>query len=150
MDVQARAKNILLQPAREWRVIAGESADVASLLRHYAAPPSAIPAVCRAVAAVRYAGLLRSAPDGQGTWVFGLVGVWLAAIVIERLAPNFGSRGGTVQALKTVVYASTPVWIAGVLALAPPLGALVLLAALYAIYLFYVGLPIVMHTPSDK
>ena len=54
------------------------------------------------------------------------------------------------QALKMVAFASTPSWIAGVLQLGPLLGALALLAALYGVYLFYLGLPYVMKTPPDK
>ena len=52
--------------------------------------------------------------------------------------------------MKLVVFASTPMWIAGVLQIIPVLGILLILAALYAIYLFYLGLPPVMHTPGDK
>ena len=52
--------------------------------------------------------------------------------------------------LKMVAFASTPVWVAGVLRLIPALGLLALLAALYSIYLFYLGLPSVMKTPPDK
>jgi hypothetical protein len=161
MDIQTRARNILTPPAQEWRVIAEESSDVASLLRDYAAPLSAISAICRwlGVSIVGVSapflgtirtGIVRGAANAVVTWVFGLVGAWLAAIVIERLAPTFGSRGNTTQALKLVVYSWTPVWIAGVLYLIPPLAPLLLIAALYAIYLFYVGLPIVMHTPADR
>jgi uncharacterized membrane protein len=49
-----------------------------------------------------------------------------------------------------VAFSSTPSWVAGVLQLVPLLGALALLAALYGVYLFYLGLPSVMKTPPDK
>jgi hypothetical protein len=156
VDVKTRVRNILLQPAQEWPKIAAESADVGSLLTNYAGPLSAIPAVCGLIGGsiVGYgfvrAGLVRGIANAVVSWVFGLVGCWLAAIVIEKLAPSFGSRGNTAQALKLVVYASTPIWIAGVLNLIPPLAVLIVIAALYALYLFYVGLPVVMHTPPDK
>jgi len=156
MDVKTRARNIVMQPAQEWRTIAAESADVGSLLRDYAAPLSAIPVIGNWIGGslIGYGyfriGLVRGLTNAIVAWVFGLVGCWLAAIVIEKLAPNFASRGSTAQALKLVVYASTPVWLAGVLNLVPPLAMLVLIAALYALYLFYVGLPIVMQTPPDK
>jgi hypothetical protein len=95
-------------------------------------------------------GFVRGAVSAVVSWVFGLVGVWIAAFVIEKLAPSFESRGSTAQALKLVVYASTPLWIAGVLNLIPALSVLVLIAGLYAIYLFYLGLPTVMQTPAGK
>src|SRR5262245_32888279 len=125
MDLQTRAKNITLQPAQEWPVIEGESTDVPSLIQGYAAPLSAIPALCGWLGGsligfgIIRVGLIGGLVRGIVSWVFGLVGCWLAAIVIERLAPTFGSRGNTVQALKMVVYASTPVWVAGVLYLLP-------------------------------
>ena len=84
------------------------------------------------------------------SWVFALIGAYIGAFVIEKLAPTFKSSGGTVQALKLVVYASTPVWVAGVLNLIPVLSPLIIIAALYAIYLFYLGLPVMMKTPSDQ
>jgi hypothetical protein len=156
MDLKTRVRNILVQPAQEWRTIAAETADVGSLLRDYAAPLSAIPAFCSWIGGsiIGYGffrvGLVRGLANAIVSWVFGLVGCWLAAMVIEKLAPSFGSRGSTAHALKLVVYASTPVWVAGVLDLIPPLAVLIVIAALYALYLFYVGLPIVMNTPADK
>jgi uncharacterized membrane protein len=49
-----------------------------------------------------------------------------------------------------VAYASTAGWIAGMLRLIPALTPLIFLAALYGVYLFYLGLPVVMKTPPDK
>ena len=82
--------------------------------------------------------------------VLGLVGLYVSAIIIEKLAPTFQSKGDTTQAMKLVVFASTPIWVASVLQIIPALGILVLLAALYAVYLFYLGLTPVMQTPGDK
>jgi len=156
MDLTTRVKSILLQPAQEWRKIAAESTNVGALLSDYAGPLSAIPALCGWIGGsiigsgfVRI-GLVRGFVNAVVTWGFGLAGCWLAAMVIERLAPTFGSRGNTAQALKLVVYASTPVWIAGVLRLIPALTVLSLIPALYGLYLFYIGLPAVMRTPADK
>jgi hypothetical protein len=50
--------------------------------------------------------------------------------------------------MKLVAFAYTPVWLAGVLNLVPALSVLVVLAAFYAMYLFYLGLPSVMNTPQ--
>ena len=85
------------------------------------------------------------------SYCVSLAGAYIAAVVIEKLGPTFASSGSTVQALKMVAYASTPVWVAGVAHVIPVLSALVtLVAAVYAIYLFYLGLPPVMKTPQDK
>ena len=46
MDLKTRATNILTAPAAEWRVIAAESTTPMDLITSYAAPLSAIAAVC--------------------------------------------------------------------------------------------------------
>ena len=161
MSLQSRVIGILTTPADEWRTVAAEPADVAGLLRDYAAPLAAIPAVCSFLGLTvigmpaGFFGRFRISPV-RGfvnmilTFVMALVGAWIAAIVVEKLAPTFQSKGNTTQALKLVVYAMTPVWVAGVLHLVPVLGVLTILAALYSIYLFYLGLPVVMSTPTAQ
>src|SRR5262245_41477558 len=103
MAIQTRAKNIIVQPVQDWPVIAGESTTLGRLLQGYAAPLSAITAICAWLGWTFVGlGVIRGFTNAIVTWVFGLVGAWIAAMVIERLAPSFGSRGDTVQALKIV------------------------------------------------
>jgi len=156
-QLTTRVTNILKQPAQEWPVIAAEPTDVAGLMQGYAAPLAAIPAICgwigmSMIGVMGYfrVGLVAGLASAIVRWVFALVGAYIGAIVIEKLAPTFKSSGSTVQALKLVVYASTPVWVAGVLSLVPPLSILILIAGLYAIYLFYLGVPVLMKTPGDQ
>jgi len=161
MNLQSRVINIVSKPKQEWPVIASEAADVASLYKEYIVPLSAIPAVCSFLGmtligvTIPFVGQFRT-PIASGLaglvvgYVLSLVGVFLAAFIVDKLAPNFQSSGGIVQALKMVAFASTPAWVAGVLQLIPLLGALVWLAVLYGLYLFYLGLPSVMKTPPDK
>jgi hypothetical protein len=131
------------------------------LIKGYAAPLAAIPAVCSFIGMtvvgipIPLVGTVRSGV-GQAlsnavvSWVFGLIGVYVAALIIEKLAPTFQSSGNTAQALKLVAYASTPMWVAGVLQLIPALAVVMIIAGLYGIYLFYLGLPPVMRTPPEK
>lgn len=155
-SLQTRVMNILKSPATEWPVIAGESTDVGRLFREYIIPLSAIPVVATFIGwSVIGSGLFsRSITAGLGlmvvSYVLGLIGTFICAIVIEWLAPKFNSSGSRVDALKLVAYASTPMWIAGILNLLPFLGLLALIAALYAVYLFYLGLPVLMKTPADQ
>lgn len=155
MDLVTRAKNIMIKPAQEWRVIAGESTDIGALMRNYAAPLSGIAAICQWVGlsvlfGVIGIGFVRTAMSAAVSWVLGLLSLWIAAIAIEHLAPSFGSRASTVQSLKLVVYASTPLWIVGILTIVPLLGVLFIVAVIYAVYLFYLGLPSVLDTPADR
>jgi Yip1-like protein len=160
-NLVARVTNILTKPAEEWPVIAAEPEDLASIMQGYAAPLAAIPAICSWIGwsligvSVPFLGTIRpSLARGLAraivSWVLALVGAYVAALVIEKLAPTFKSSGATTRALKLVVYASTPVWVAGVLNLVPALSPLVIVAALYAVYIFYLGLPVLMQTPRDQ
>jgi hypothetical protein len=161
MNLQTRVINILSKPAQEWPIIASESTDVAALYKEYIIPLAAIPAICGFLGmtligvSVPLVGQIRT-PIVSGLaglivgYVLSLLGIFLAAFIVDKLAPSFQSSGGIVQALKMVAFASTPSWVAGVLQLVPLLGALALLAALYGVYLFYLGLPSVMKTPPDK
>ena len=152
MNLQARVINILSKPAQEWPAIASETTDVASLYKEYIMPLAAIPAICGFLGMMSI-GVTRMVSGLAGLivgYVLSLVGIFLAAFIVDKLAPSFQSSGGMVQALKMVAFASTPTWIAGVLQLIPLLGVLALLAAFYGVYLFYLGLPSVMKTPRDK
>jgi len=161
MNLQERVTRILKQPKLEWPVIEAEPTDIATLYRSYIAPLAAIPAVCGLIGMVvvgisvpfvgryRY-GIAEAFRVEIFQYIGQLIGCYVAAFVIAKLAPTFSSRDDQVQALKLVAYSMTPAWIAGVLNLIPVLGALVLIAAIYGIYLFYLGVPVLMKTPQEK
>ncbi|PYV90719.1 MAG: hypothetical protein DMG05_09550 [Acidobacteria bacterium] len=161
MDLVPRVTNILTKPKQEWPVIAGESTDVATLYKEYIVLLAAVPAICSFIGMtvigvpIPFFGSYRVSVGSGLTsllvrYILSLVAAYLAAFIIEKLAPTFQSSGSTIQALKLVAYASTPAWVAGVLGLFPPLALLGILAGLYGVYLFYLGLPPLMQTPGDK
>jgi hypothetical protein len=161
VNLQSRILNILTKPKEEWPVIANESTDVVTLYKEYVAPLSAIPAIGGFLGmtmigvTVPYMGNIRTPIGSAFTelvvgYILALLATYLAALVVDKLAPTFHSAGGIVPALKMVAFSSTAVWVAGIMRVVPALGAVVLLAALYGIYLFYLGLPFVMKTPVDK
>jgi hypothetical protein len=155
-NLMTRVTNIITKPKEEWPVIAGESTSVASLYTGYIIPLAAIPAVATFIqmAVIGY-GFFRI-PMATAliativSYALGLGGIYLGAVVIDKLAPNFQSQPNFLQALKLVAYASTASWIAGIFNILPLLGILAIFGALYGIYLFYVGLPVMMRTPQDK
>jgi hypothetical protein len=160
-NLQTRVVNILKDPKSEWPVIAAESTDVGRLYLEYIIPLSAIPVVASFIGmmwvgsalvatGVTTGGLMWWLGFSIATYVLGLVGIYIDAVVIEWLAPKFKSSGSRVDALKLVAYSMTPVWIAGILQLVPLLGILAIVAGIYAIYLCYLGLPHVMKTPPDQ
>src|SRR5262249_15240044 len=84
------------------------------------------------------------------TFCMAIVSVFLVSLVINALAPTFGGQQDSIQALKVAVYSYTPAWIAGVLQIVPLLGIFVIFAALYGLYLRFLGLPRLMKCPEDK
>jgi Yip1 domain len=161
MDIVNRAKNICLTPNTEWSVIAAEATTPATLITEYVVPLAAIGAV---------AGFIGGSILGMGLGAFGvrtslvagltlavfsfvmaIVGCFIVAFVVNALAPTFGGEKNSTQALKVVVYSYTPAFIAGVLRILPIFGGLLaFLAALYGLYLLYLGLPRLMKAPQDK
>jgi hypothetical protein len=161
MDLQTRVMNILTKPKDEWPVIAAESTDVATLYKSYIAILAAIPPIGTFIGMTLIGigvpvlgtyrlGIAHGVATAVMQYVLALVGVYISAMVIDRLAPTFQSQANAIQALKLVAYAWTATWIAGVLSIIPALGALGILAGLYSIYLFYLGVTPLMKTPADK
>ncbi|HEY3694960.1 Yip1 family protein [Phenylobacterium sp.] len=156
----ARVKSILLQPKPTWEVIDLEPATVGGIYKGYLIPLAAIPAVCGALGSMLIGvgafgihvrvGPVQAVVQGVIGYVMGLVAVYVISLIIDALAPNFGATRNPVQAVKVAAYSYTPSYVAGVLLLLPALGPLTLLAAIYGLYLLYLGLPRLMKTPEDK
>lgn len=162
MNLVERAKHIILTPQSEWQVIAPEATTVAGLYRGYILPLAAIGPVAQwlgfsvigvslpfAVGTYRVP-LLAGLANAVLTYVLGLAGIYLLSLIVDALAPTFGAEKNARQALKVVAYSYTPAWVAAVLHLVPSLGILVLLAALYNLYVLYLGLPVLMKAPREK
>ena len=156
-DLTTRAINILKSPQTEWPVIAAEPATVNSIFTGYVMPLAAIGPIASFLSGVLIGTpFIGRTPIVAGLvglvlgYVFSLIGVFLATIIVEWLAPKFKSVGSRTDALKVVAYSYTPMWVAGILYLIPLLGLLAIIAGLYGIYLFYLGLPPVMKTPADQ
>lgn len=149
-------KNILVSPRSEWPVIAEEPTDVASLYTGYIMPLSAIPAVCGLIgtAIIGIAGF--RVPFGGALWhmvvqyILGLVGVYVLALIVSKLAPTFGGREDQLQALKLVAYGATASWVGGVFMIIPLLGILSLIMSLYSLYILYCGTSVVMKVPQER
>lgn len=162
MELQTRIISLLTNPRDEWKAIAAEATDITSLYREYIGLLASIPALCTfmgmCIVGVRvpFLGITVRTPVTEGIvhllvwYICSLASVYLSALIVEKLAPSFHSRGDTLQAVKLVGFAATPMWLAGVFSIVPSLSMLSLIAGLYAIYLFYVGVGVVMQTPAEK
>jgi hypothetical protein len=146
-----RIKAILLQPDATWRVIDGESATVAGLYSGYIALLAAIPPIANFIrfAAFFHWPVAWGIERAVAHYILTLIGVYVAALVIDALAPSFGGTRSKIQALKLVAYASTAGWLASIFNLIPGL-AILSIIGLYSVYLFWVGLPILMKSPPER
>lgn len=146
MNLIDRIKNILLQPKVEWPAIAAESATPQSIYLGYVALLAAIGPV---VMLIRSGGL--GVVGAVVQYLIALVVTFLLALIVDALATTFGGEKNFTQSLKLVAYSYTVTWIAAIFLLIPILGTIiVLLAALYAWYTFYLGVPVLKKCPEQK
>jgi Yip1-like protein len=157
-----RVKAILVTPKTTWPVIAEEPATTAGIYKGYVLILAAIPAVFGLLDMVLigthipFGGTLRwgfgfALSAAVMKYVLSIIVVFIATLIVDALAPTFGGQKNQVQALKAVAYAYTASWIAGIGAIVPFLGWLIVIAgAIYSIYLLYLGLPANMKVTQDK
>jgi hypothetical protein len=167
MSIVDRAKNIILKPVDEWNVIAEEPASVSGLFTNYAMVLAAIPLFAGIVftgALGMSAGSLGGMGGGAMTmgftavagmavigYVLSLVTLYLMSLIVNTVSPSFNGKSELTQSTKLMAYASTPTWVAGLVAWVPILGGLVSLAAIaYVVYLIYLGLKPVLGVPQEK
>ncbi len=157
-----RIKDILFKPKDTWPQIKAEATGISQVLTGYAMILAALPAIF---------GFLGFTLIGQSfgpitgffripfiyaliwaivSYVLTLVALYVEGLIINALAPSFGSTQNMVNAYKLAVYSSTPAFIAGILNIIPALGILVLLLSLYTFYLLFIGMPVMMETPKEK
>jgi len=152
MDLVTRAKNMILAPAAEWPVVAGESTSTAALYQGYIMPLAAIPALAALIGAVAFfhVGFGTALVLAVASYILSLIGVYVIAWIASTLASMFGATGHFESALKLVAYGSTAHWLGGIFHIIPALGILSLLADIYGIYLFYTGVTPVMNIPRER
>jgi Yip1 domain len=162
MDIVPRVQAILLKPKEEWVKIKAEPSTVTELFTSYAMILAAIPAVGQFLGNILVGRRLpmvgvfrwplgRALGNAVVSYVFALVAVYIFALIINELAPNFGSTKNLTGALKLAVYSMTPAWVAGVLYIIPGLWVLGILAGLYGLYILYLGFDTpLMETPKNK
>jgi hypothetical protein len=158
-----RARNILFQPGAEWDRIKSEQTPLPALLTGYVLPLAALSAVCGIIGmsifgvgfgfgpfgVTVHVPIVTAIVEGVLRVIMTMVGVWLLGLLINALAPNFGSTPDQAQAFKLSAYSATAGLLAGVFMLFPPLAPLGILG-LYSLALLYIGLPRLMGTPEDK
>lgn len=159
MNLVDRAKNLILTPRAEWSAIDAETHTVQGLYTTYVMILAAIPPIATFIGmsliGVGFLGTTYRVPVTAGivqlvlSYVLSLGTVYVVALVIDALAPNFGGQKNFMQAFKVAAFAPTASWLAGIFSIIPMLSILGLVG-LYSLYLLYLGLPRLMKTPEEK
>lgn len=154
-----RVRTLVLRPSETWQRIAREPATPSELIIRVALPLAAIGPV---------ADLLRGQVWGYGTrgfsykpgltaelsraiisYILGVAGVIMLALIADWLAPKFAGASDRANAFKLIVWGSTVAWASGIFRLVPGFGFLSLIG-LYSLYLFYAGTSPLMRVPPEK
>lgn len=160
MNLVERVKGMIVSPTREWSAISAEAHSVASLYTQYVMILAAIPAVASFIgySVVGYSGLGTTyrVPIAAGvastvlTYVLQLGSVYVMALVIDALAPNFGGEKNFTQALKVAAFFPTAYWVAGAFYIIPALAIFAIAGAVYTLWLLYTGLAPLMSVREDR
>jgi hypothetical protein len=155
-----RAKNILVTPKTEWPAIDAEPASIADIYRSYVLWLAAIPPIAGFIGNALFGYSVLGVPfrvplvaalgSAIAQYLLSLISVFVLALIIDALAPTFGGAKNQVQAFKVAAYSNTAGWVAGILTVVPQLGTIAAILSLYAFYLLYLGLPLLMHAPKEK
>src|SRR4030095_6665677 len=109
MNLVDRVKKILIQPKEEWKVIVTEPHTVQDIFTSYVMILAAIPAVAGfiglSLVGIGGFGVTYRVPIGSGIaymiiqYALGLGSVYATALIIDALAPQFGSEKDFMQSL---------------------------------------------------
>ncbi|HMC15809.1 MAG TPA: Yip1 family protein [Albitalea sp.] len=160
MALIQRVQDILLKPKETWPAVSAEPADTAAIYTGYVMILAAIGPIASFIglSLIGFGGFGVSVrvPIMMGlihlivSYVLTLVAVFVLALIVNALAPTFGGTKNQINALKLVAYSMTASFLGGIFGLIPMLGILAFIAALYSIYLFYTGVPVLMKCPQEK
>jgi hypothetical protein len=160
MNIVERVKKILLEPKKEWEIISRETTNTSELYKSYIMPLAAIGPVASIIGmsimgiSMPLAGTFRlpiitSIGSAVVQYILSLVGVYILALIVDFLAPNFSGEKNIDQALKLAAYSYTAGWLSGIFMIVPALGFFMILG-LYGLYLIYTGIPVLMKAPREK
>jgi hypothetical protein len=150
----ARMKGMLFGPGGEWALIATEVTPTVRLYTNYIVPLALLDAL---VAFIHVTSGAVHVPFSDGVitallvFGFGLLGIFLVAVIINAVAPFFGAVSDRRLASAIAAYASTPIWLATVFVPFPTLWApLQVLAVSWHTWLLYLGLRLLMKAARDR
>ena len=159
MNLIERAKNILISPAKEWDIVAGEEPNVNKIFTGYVIPLAAAAAVAAFIGygligfnmlGYRMSGIDWGLYQALVSFIVSVCSVFLTAFVVDALAPSFGSEKNFGRSFQLVAYSYTAGWVGGLFQILPVIAFLGTILSLYGLYILYLGMPKLKNTPADK
>jgi len=128
----------LLKPRETWAEIKEETTTVSDIFKEYVMVVAAVPVIAGFLGkwilgiSIPFWGhyrtpFLRGLTGAIVQYVLTLVGVFVAAKVVEMPAPSFQAKKDSVAAFKVVAYSMTAAWVIGIVTIIPDLSPLTIL-----------------------
>src|SRR5688500_5293050 len=131
MNIFERAKNIIVSPNTEWLLIKSEIPNTAKIITGYVLPLAGLAAIAAFIGyafigvnmfGFRIKGIDWGLYTAVSFLLSSILSVFVSALVIDMLAPNFGSEKNFDRSIQLVSYSFTPTWIGGLLMIIPAIG----------------------------
>lgn len=165
MSIVERAYSIIFGPSEEWHIIANEPTSVGGIFIGYAMLLAAVPVVVEtmiiayfgrdfvyssaATGALLRVGVTPFVLMGAIKYVIALFTLLLVCFLVNSVSAVFSGWSSMVPGTKLMIYASTPIWVAGPMSMLPYIGPFITIAAaFYVVYLINVGLQPVLGVPA--
>lgn len=156
---------LMVQPRRQWQEIAGLSEKGLNRQIPYVIVLALLPALCWYFGTTEIGwnigrgGQVRTLTSNSALslvavfYVTMILAVIAIGYFIHWMAKTYGAKTHPMKGMVIAGFTATPIFIAGAAGLYPILWLDILLATLavaYAVYLLYVGIPIVMNVPEER
>ena len=147
-----RVKNIISSPGEEWKRIAKEKSTSNEIISDFALPLIIILSVSKFIGLVRFGANFSFVAIFVGliNFVSFYAGIYLTSLAVKEIAPTFFSNNEKTNAFKLVVYSAAPVFVASIIANLHPSLFFFRILYLYAAYLIWEGLDILLNTPEKN
>ena len=136
-----RVKGFILSPKETWDEIKFEPTTDIEIIKDYLVFIAAVPAISGFFGSLFAGGnFFRAAIWAIFFWGSAIGGVWIAAKIINSLTKSFKAESDFLSIFKLLTGSFTPILLAGVWFLIPPLFGLSVIG-IYGFYLFWIGFP---------
>lgn len=141
-NLATRARAMMTSPARAWADIANEPSTTASVLQGYVFPLAMIAPILQLAGALIFEQkpAVYACAEAVVLFLLEVASLFVVAFIADAFMPAFGGVKNSEATFKWIAYASTARWLAGIFAVIPVFGwMIVLMASLYSLYALALG-----------